>query len=202
MYKIGISGKANSGKNLLANTIFNEIIINKPQIREYKTKFMAFADPIKEMVLTMYPDADREHLFGQSNLRSQIIPNTNITYRQALLDIGKLGRSYDENIWVNNFEKRYNSFLKSLQRRNGAALKYPVFIVPDIRFINEVKFLKDNGFYLIRLVRPDNNIKIYDISETQQDWIIDNYFNQVIFNDKDISSLKNEVITKILLNLK
>lgn len=199
-FRIAISGKANSGKNTLATTIFTQIQKHYPDKEGWGAKFIAFADPMKEMILQMYPQASRESLFGASHLRGTIIPGTNITYRQVLLDLGKLGRSHNQHLWVNNFRDRYQAFEKE-QIKLGSQ-KYQTVVVSDVRFINEAMFLKKAGFYMIRLIRTQNNLKINDISETEQDGIPNSDFDQIIYNEKDIQHLEKEVLSKIIPNIK
>jgi hypothetical protein len=185
MFKIAICGKANSGKNTLGKLISKELF----SISTAKTvKYMAFADPVKEIALKMFPDLPRKTLFGRSELRSSIIPNAfkdgnPLTARELLLDIGtKLGRSYSDSVWINAFNNR----VKKAEKSNN------IIIVPDVRFRNEFSFLKESGFYTIRLLR-DANLKINHISETDQDSIKDDEFDSIINNNGTIHDLKQKV---------
>src|SRR5271166_6519522 len=126
MYKIAICGRANTGKNTLAKLLEQELYdkINKdwqaklgsPSTQSWTTfhgKSLAFADPIKEIVSIMFPYANKECLYGPSQLRAESIPGAfkngkPLTYRQALLDLGtEVGRSYNDKIWLENFDHRY-----------------------------------------------------------------------------------------------
>ena len=196
-FKIAISGKANSGKNTLTSIIYEELS-KTHSIQGCDFKNMAFADPIKEMVLMMYPQAQRHHLFGESVFRSSFIPGSNVTYRQALLDIGKLGRNHDNNLWVSNLKYRLKEYNEKQIKNNSSS----IIIISDLRFINEVDYLENEGFYLVRLKRKNNQLKINDISEKEQDSIPDSKFNTIISNDQDLYYLRQEVITKIVANIK
>jgi hypothetical protein len=169
--KIAISGKAGSGKDTIASD------------RRY-----AFADPIKEIVMTMFPGAARQDLWGPSDLRSKLIPGETVTYRQALMDVGKLGRKYDPYIWVRHFEndlKRYNSV--------------NLYILSDLRFEEELASVNKHDFVLIR-VKRQNTIQIDDSSEKDQDQIPDTAFDYVINNDGTKDDL-NIVCDKIISEL-
>ena len=200
MYKIALCGKANSGKNTTANFLDKEI--RRCSINLGKTNIIAFADPIKKMVGTMFPHIPKKHLYGSSKFRSEIIEgaydknNNPLTVRQALIDIGtNLGRSYKESIWLEAFEHSYNEALKIDNKS--------IIIVPDLRFINEFNYLKDKGFVMIRIMRS-NSLIINHSSETQQDEIPDNKFNFIIDNNKDLFFLKDQIKSYIipkLLNL-
>ena len=190
MLKIGILGKAGTGKNSTAKIIKN---IYATQLdKKINSKIIAFADPIKEIVLTMFPEADKQCLFGSSKLRSNIIDkkyldsnNNPLTYRQALIDIGtKLGRSYNSNIWINNFDSRFKK------------LNSDLVIVSDVRFENEIEYLIENGFYIIKLIR-NNDLNINHSTEKDQDNISETKFNLIIDNNNTFKYLKNE-ITKFL----
>ena len=190
MIKIGISGKANSGKDTLSNLIEDEI--NDLYHTMHLTKIIAFADPIKKIIECMYPQINKEHLFGSSKFRNEIIPGSfknglPLTIRVLLQDIGESFKKYNPKIWVNAFD---NSFTKCKNKN------YNIVIASDLRFIDEYSYLKDNGFYIIRLVRDDVNMMSH-ISETQQDQIKDNDFNIIINNNGTIDDLRVQVINLI-----
>lgn len=175
MFKILISGKANTGKDTLKN-----ICIDLLNIQNNYTS-LAFADPMKKIVCEMYPNIDRNWLYGPSELRNNIIVDAldsygnPLTVRQLLLDLGKFGRAYNSDVWVNAADTKIN--------------KSKHILIPDCRFINEFNYAKRNNFYLIRIKRPDNKYKINDISESEMDLIDDSKFNSVILNDGPIENL-------------
>src|ERR1700722_4549170 len=110
-HKIALFGKANSGKDTTANLIGTtlDIKINGKTAIYGNYELIAFATPIKRMLELMFPWASRKCLYGPSHLRNEILPYSldrngcPLTYRQALIDLGKLGRSYDEDHWVKVF---------------------------------------------------------------------------------------------------
>lgn len=190
MYKIAISGKANSGKNTVSKFLIDGI---QERIGDEFNggKIMALADPIKEMARIMFPDIPRKYFFGPSKYRSEIIPNSfkneePLTIRQCLIDIGTgLGRGYRDSMWLDNFDHRFEKY------KNTA-----VIIVPDVRFRNEFDHLKEKDFYSIRLKR-DSHLKIDDISETNQDSIEDTEFDCLLHNNSTLDNLQKDV-NKIL----
>jgi hypothetical protein len=196
MYKIAICGKANTGKNTLANLLLDEIF--KINNNEYFTpKFMAFADPIKEIIMTMFPRANKEFLYGPSHFRAEVIPGAfkdgkPLTYRQALIDIGtEVGRKYSDRIWLENFDHRFENLSKESFTSN-------VVIVTDVRFRNEFDHLKEKGFFQIRLYRDTGAPEIQHISETGQSSIKDEEFDYVLFNTKSLEELREEVRCQII----
>lgn len=179
--KLAISGKARTGKNTAA-----EMIVKHMNIPMTQCKIVALADPMKHIVKTMFPEASNECLFGPSELRSTIIAEkyknkdgNTLTHRQALIDLGAFGRQYNNNIWLNCLVEDANQSKDKI-----------VYICSDVRFVNEFEFLKSAGFYMIRIKRPSYT-KIDDVSETQQDAILDADFNLVIDNDGSLEDLSN-----------
>lgn len=193
MYKFAISGKAGSGKDTVCSYILDKICAdkkNKHLMPSGSISKMALADPIKEMILIMFPQAKKECLFGDSNKRNEIIPEAfkdgkPLTYRQLLIDIGTgLGRGYNQDIWLKNLDTR-------IFKLNKKKHKPDAIIVPDIRFKNEFNYMKNNGFHMIRLLR-DELSRIDHISETQQEDILDSDFDFVIINNSSLLDLKNK----------
>lgn len=201
MVKIAISGKAKSGKNSLASFIRNhiddlqEFISDNRALPTYYKPIpiiMAFADPIKRAVLDLFPEADRHYLFGPSELREYVIPGEYtddkgepLTYRQALMDIGALGRKYNNNFWIDKFDTTMKS------------IKDSSIIASDLRFLNEYEYLKTNNFFTIRIVR-DIITKLDDISEIEQDALSNDKFDLVIVNNKSLEDL--DMHAKSLVN--
>jgi hypothetical protein len=181
MIKIAISGKINAGKNTLAT-----LLVKHLGLTEDEAKIVGLADPMKNMILQMIPNAERECLFGPSDLRSCVISEDLIanngnpmTYRQALLDLGKFGRCYNQNIWL-------NALVQDAKRSDTKK----AYIVSDVRFVNEFKYLQNANFYTIRIKRTSNSL-VNDISETDQNAIHDNQFDAIIQNYGDLEALDN-----------
>lgn len=190
MYKIAIMGKANTGKNTLGKMLVRQI--RSRPFKYYPASYMAFADPMKEMIRHMYPATPRKFLYGSSKLRNEIVPGAfkdgvPLTVRQLLIDLGTLGRSYNSQIWINNFDQRLaNTYQES------------IVVVPDMRFRNEFDYLRDKGFYLIRLYRDTGQPEIQHISETGQQAIKDEEFDHVLFNNRPLKDIKLEVASSII----
>lgn len=197
MFKIAITGKANTGKNTIGKLLVKEIRGDGSPVLSAAPKFMAFADPIKEMIRIAYPEVPRKWLYGSSKFRTEPIPGAfkngiPLTVRQCLIDIGNdFGRANKPDIWLRNFDRRLAKNTKGASR---------VIIVTDCRFRNEFDHLKELGFYQIRLLR-DSHTKINDISETNQDGIKDDEFDYVVRNNSTLEFLEGEV-KKIVAELK
>ena|SRR5579885_1241428 len=187
MKKIAICGKQNTGKNTLAN-ILGDLMASKSK---KDMEIIAFADPIKEMIMKMFPTADYKCLWGPSVLRNNIIQNAvdkngnPLTYRQALIDIGTLGRQYNPDTWIFTFNER----IKDLQKE--------LLICPDVRFVNEYEYLKKNNFLIVKIVR-NAIFTSTDATETAQDQIKDEQFDLILENNGSIDDLKNQAKTLVL----
>lgn len=194
MYKIAITGKANSGKNTLG-----ELVVSRLRSRIHKelgrgsvhndAKYIAFADPLKKMAREAFPNIPRKWLYGSSKFRAEVIPGAfkdgvPLTVRQLLIDLGNdFGRKYQPDLWIRNLEHR----VKKLSRNP----RTKTVVVTDCRFRNEFDFLKAEGFYQIRLLR-DTHTKINDVSETNQDGILDSEFDYVVNNNGTLQDLMIE----------
>lgn len=208
MYKIAICGKANTGKNTLSRLLEQEIYwLNNAEYQakygkdmSFSSKSVAFADPIKEIVMVMFPNSNKECLYGPSHMRSEAIPGAfkngkPLSYRQALIDIGtEVGRSYNDKVWLENFDHRYEQLLIQKNPPN-------LVVVTDVRFRNEFDHLKVKGFFQIRLYRDTGMAPIQHISETGQASIKDEEFDYVLFNNKSLEDLKEEVKNNIVPRL-
>lgn len=187
MFKIGISGKANSGKNTAAELIRNMLY---KECNAYDTKTMAFADPVKEIVKIMFPHVKRNHLYGSSKFRKTIIKGAKdksgnpLTIRQALIEVGTvMGRGMNDSIWLDVFDERLK---KHEVHCDG-------IVVTDVRFPNEFFHLKEKGFILLRIKR-DNQEQIDNISETTQDLIRNSEFDIVLDNNGTLDQLKIAIL--------
>ena len=186
--KIALSGLANSGKNTVAALLM--------QYLKLSVELIAFADPIKEIAQIMFPAADPICLYGSSNLRNNVIPNAYedgkpLTYRKLLCDIGTQARKYNPDIWVNNFDDKVKKLSKNVS-----------VIATDARFREEIDYLKQNDYYLIRLYRnASTSTTINHISETGQSQIDDKEFSYILHNNKPLEQLIEEIKKQIMPNI-
>jgi hypothetical protein len=189
MYKIAITGKANTGKDTVSKLLVNGIDCVDNSFIRREPQFIAFADPIKKMAHLLFPEIPRKWLYGSSKYRSEVIlgafkDGVPLTVRQLLIDLGsELGRKYKPDIWLRNFDRAYNRALKK---------KAEIIVVTDCRFRNEFDHLKSLGFFEVRILR-DAHAKINDASETNQDGILDSEFDAVIYNNGTKEQLKEQV---------
>ena len=110
--------------------------------------------------------------------------------RKLLQDIGKAGRAYDKDLWV-----------QSVFYRLEASVGYPydVVFIDDFRFMNEYEYVKDTMLLYkavpIRVIAPDREVLVgtpeyNDISETEMD---NQPFTLYLMNRKDDVDIHGQV---------
>ncbi len=189
-----LSAKAGSGKDTLADYLV-----------KYKnfTK-ISLADPIKR-ICGEYLNFSHEQLFGPSEMRAKP-NNNNLTVRECSQKIGTdCFRNLYQDVWVNYLLKT----IKTLQSdhyfkyssEKGIYKEADVFdilgknkdiVVPDARFINEVDVLKGQNAYIIRILKNSSGLNGENgkhLSETEQNSIPDNKFDDIIENNGSLEEL-------------
>jgi hypothetical protein len=216
---IGLSGHIGSGKNYVAENVFLPILFDMYKDNK-KTKdihlipyFFSFGDHMKVECLCRIP---YEQLSCDDGYNNYFVNKDQVT-REKLQKYGtENGRNiYHPDMWVRAVEiwiDIQTNRLKKLSDLSGVQ-HIPVFIISDVRFINEANFIKKNNGLLIRVDAENrsnvrvlqeangnqelfNNIK-HHISETE----LDNYdFQYRIDNSTENheyveSQIKNFVIS-------
>jgi dephospho-CoA kinase len=131
----GFIGNMGCGKNYIAEKLFLPKLTPKP------TLVMAFADHFKVTAIC-FENLDYHKVFGEKDEFT----------RKKLQALGtELGRDkYGDDIWlrvIHNWMKVYNE--RGIER----------FIITDVRFENEVNFIKSLGGKIIKIEAPDRNLE-------------------------------------------
>lgn len=135
---IAISGKRKSGKSTLAKILKEE----------YGYQPISLADPLKticrdEFGLTF---EQTDGIFKEQPTQymdyTESVIGVYLTPRDIMIRLGRFYRTIDPDFWVK----------KLLWRMQGSTQR---FVVSDVRFLNEIKALKDNGAILVRLERDE-----------------------------------------------
>ena len=170
---IGISGKMGVGKNFISENIIMDIL-NK-LIGNIRIFPISFADQMKVEL------GIRDKRFNYENL----FINKTLETRRGLQEYGteRCRKIYGENIWINSVEMWMKIYQDRLPKTEN-----PIFIISDVRFKNEAKWIEEKKGLLIRINakirneerKKQENINIEHISETD----LDNYkFKNIINND-------------------
>ncbi len=135
---IGVSGKMGTGKDYFVENYIKKFIEN--ELKE-KCLIISFADMIK-VNLMVHHDIQLNELYGykSSNIRNLL-----------QLEGTEKGRNvHGEDIWI-----RYVKAWSLLFMSRG--IKY--IIIPDVRFKNELEFIKKNNGIIFRIQAPNRNEK-------------------------------------------
>jgi hypothetical protein len=140
LHNIGLIGKARSGKDTAA--------LHLVRTRAYTR--LAFADPLKEMALSidpLIPSVERIHVRLSTLIRDvgwEYAKDTYPEVRRILQHTGQTVREYDDEFWLTAMRRKLN---------NAEAWNLPV-VVSDVRYPNEAGMLRSRGFRLVRIIRP------------------------------------------------
>jgi hypothetical protein len=194
---VGIVSQINSGKDTVAQMLGEEFSFVR----------MAFADPLKEFVLQMFPDqVDRDMLYGPSDKRKPA--------RELLQQLGTdIARRFDPLVWVKHTKRRIQHLRETGEDCLGllpdCRPTVPI-VLSDVRFRNEARFVyEDRAGFLVDLVRPGNYDKdgIEEAyrsheSETQKVAIPEDWYRYRIVNDGSLDDLRQAVRNIIISELK
>ncbi len=130
----------------------------------------------------------------------------NLTVRECLQKIGTdCFRNLQQDVWVNYLLKTikkfqsdpYNKYSpeKGIYKNNDVfdfLGKNENIVIPDGRFINEIEILRQHKAYIIRIVKDSSGLsdeKGNHLSETEQNSIPDNKFDDIIENNGSLEDL-------------
>lgn len=189
---IGVVGFAGSGKGT-----FSDVLVS-----DYGFKKLAFADAVKDGVSVVF-DWPRKLLEGDTEesraFREKVDPwwtekfGWDVTPRHIMQLFGTeaMREAIDQNIWIHALAAKIRN--------------YKDVVVPDVRFPNEVQFIRDQGGFTIRVKRgrePEwydaalsdntngtNLMEAYNVHKSEWVWI-GSKFNALISNDSTLDALK------------
>jgi len=198
---IGLSGKAASGKDTIANEF----------VKEFGFIKISFADPVKRMAMEMF-DFTPSQLWGDSFNRDKIDVRYGFSPRDALQKMAtSFGRDMYEDVWVNATKRVINKLQTTVSEYSsdkGVKVIYTPtkhdnintdknIIISDCRFLNEFNFIKKQNWPIFR-VKRNSEKKMNHISEIDLDNIKDSEFTKVIDNNNIIvKDLVKQIYTEI-----
>jgi dephospho-CoA kinase len=180
----GFIGNMGCGKNYIAEKIF------LPKLKSKPTLVMAFADHFK-ITAICFQNLTYDKVFGEKDNHT----------RKILQELGtELGRDkYGDDIWLKvmtNWMRVYNE--RGIER----------FIITDVRFENEVNFIKDLNGKIIKIDAPNRNmdrlmkeskgdiIKINELAKHRSEIYIKEFkdYDYIVDNSKEnIKNVDNEI---------
>lgn len=142
---IGFSGKIGVGKDYIANHIFlkqlSTIWEEKFNSNKIQYLFISFADPLK-LICGLENNLEYNELYQNKTTKS----------RRSLQTIGeKYRKKYGKNCFVKCLEIS----IKTHCERSNINL----FLIPDVRYIEEFNFIKKHNGIIIRINAPRRNLQ-------------------------------------------
>ena len=188
---IGISGKAQSGKDTFARFFMYEYGVRTGRKFSYKPmhygmegmqstsgiEVRKFADKLKEMV-TLLTGIGKEQL-EHEDVKSTALGEEwdGITPREMLQKLGTdlIRNQLNDKAWINALFNQFDPLMSK-------------WVVTDVRFPNEALCIKSRGGLLVRVNNP--NVKLMDhVTETAlDDWKM---WDLEFDNDKDLDKVQH-----------
>jgi len=165
---IGVSGKKRSGKDTFAN-----------RLTEEGYKKYSLADPMKEAAKTIFGWSDR-HMGGEK--KEKVDSFWDVTPREVLQKMGTdmFRDTFGTDIWLKSMERKINTYLP----RN--------VVVPDLRFPNEVAWVRRHGGQVIRI---DASERLSNDDEHASETALDEYngYDYIIPNNGTIREFYDSI---------
>jgi hypothetical protein len=186
MKLIGFSGKKQSGKSTAV-----EDILKRAEHKPYMSKSVAFAGALKRFVNAFFlapleqgePEWDAEYFKNLKHPCGKTI--------RELLQI--VGTDWCRNLWPDIWVEQWKYWIKQ------SCSEYELILVPDVRFVNEVKAIQDLGGHVIRLTRnpfpDDKHESEIALDEKYFPW---GYFDYVLDNSAMSIDTQNEAVWKLV----
>lgn len=189
---VGLMGRAGSGKDTFADMLEASLALHSSNVNRF-----AFADPLYAAMDAMFPP----HLFyGHDYLRSwkyvsrhdkeeYVLPGVEKTPRQILQTLGtEWGRHViNQDLWTN------------LAYQNIDRSDKQIHVITDLRFENEVLFVKNFGLYanqhslIVHITRPSGDDTPHSSHASEQR--LDITADTVITNDSSLMELRQKATT-------
>lgn len=155
---IGITGKARSGKDTLAKLLWNH--------HDYVR--IAFADPLKCAAQTIF--GLTEDQTWNDELKEVVIPRWKLTPRQIFQRLGteSVRDVFGPHVWTERWLLSYEQVMNTDN-----------VVIPDVRFENEAKMIRELGGIIIEVRRGDGlagaeGAHASEAGGIEADYVIDN----------------------------
>ena len=175
---IAITGKAHSGKDTIA-----DYFIEKLNAEKY-----AFAFPIKKMAIEIFGFSE-EQMYNQ-DLKEIKDEFWGISPREFMINVGtKLFRNnFNPETWIKCAER----YISKNNNKN--------FIISDIRFNNELDFVRRLNGIVIKIKRENNDLSNHILNDESEAGISDKLVDYILENNstkKELFSKCDEILKKI-----
>lgn len=218
---LGIAGAKQAGKDTAADAIrsfftrqdsltFDGIIVVEKFSMAYPIKFFGLSLGLSRESL-VDPAHKEDEIFlkwGEINqsIRKDKDPSCRMTARQFMQYFGSQCVRYGfcEDLWplslIHRINSHYQVLVEATQKelREEETYRAPlavVYLVPDIRFQNEMKYIRNIGGYIWKIERDSTN---EDCHVSQQLAKRNDCFDVIIQNDVSLNEYRKCVIEKFL----
>jgi hypothetical protein len=128
---IPVSGFARSGKDTLADAIYELLEQDEP---EYSCIVLKFADALKESLQIALDEAGVNiDVFTEDTAKKAAL-------RPLLVAYGEYCRSQNQNVWVDKVIEHINNWADITCKDSGS--EHSVILIPDLRYANEYEKLE------------------------------------------------------------
>jgi len=170
---IGLSGYAKVGKDEVAQIL----------VKKYGFKRIAFADPIRELLLEINPIlANGYHLKTIINEEGWTLAKNKEEVRRLLQELGVGARQVlGDDVWVVAALRKMENFKQS-------------YVITDVRFENEAVMVRQLGGKIWRIQRPGIQAVNNHVSELEMDGY---KFDRVLRNEGTLEELELLIQTRM-----
>jgi len=170
---IGLSGYAKVGKDEVAQIL----------VKKYGFKRIAFADPIRELLLEINPIlANGYHLKTIINEEGWTLAKNKEEVRRLLQELGVGARQVlGDDVWVVAALRKMENFKEN-------------YVITDVRFENEAVMVRQLGGEIWRIQRPGIQAVNNHVSELEMDGY---KFDRVLRNEGTLEELELLIQTRM-----
>lgn len=175
---IGLTGDIGAGKDTVAGFLLHSKGLD----------VLSFADPLYEMaaIVTRLPKVDLK----DRAVKDHVIPHLGVSPRTILQTLGtEWGRNYlMKDIWIKHIDHRMGRRVALDEIVGQPTLG---FVIPDVRFQNEVDYIHHLGGEVWRIDRLDNPHKV-STEHSSESGV--HGIDRIIFNNGDLDTLHRNIL--------
>jgi hypothetical protein len=154
---IGITGERQTGKNTLSEYIKSSNIF---VLKHKKIEIKSFAAKLKDITHEIFPLVQNgDYYETNAQHKELIIPEYNMSPRDIWIKVGQELRAINPNVFVEYLINSIASYNKH-------------YIISDVRFQNEIDYLKKAGALIIKL-RRNNGLDKLDSEKQIKNFKVD-----------------------------
>ena len=200
---VGVCGKKRHGKDTIADALVSDL--------EYRK--LSLADPLKEMLLELNPiiglgrNKNGAWAYGDPIVEVYLKDvvealgweATKDKYPESRRLLQVLGtdiiRAMDPDYWIDLLVDKMTRTWTGFEENDNGVDRWPMFVVPDVRYPNEAERIQGMGGMVIKVLRPGMADDDKHVSETSIDLIVPDF---TLVNDKTPEDLKKRAVELLI----